>query len=600
MDMDDYRLKRKQQKATRRAHAGYHQHERVQQHEQQESQRTKKQKICIEKDTQAIDAHFDLSRERYANWPQPINKTVANDALVEFRESINCDLLRELFCAVCSSLNPCEYLTIISMQEIHLSLLEAIKYVVEKPFLEIDFVYKHLYIDGSNYKVLLDRSGFVDSNINSKDENLLNIRVCNYCKRSLDKGNTPMFSLANMWNGTTPQCLQELTILEQLLPENFPSATERARLAHLDPTAVAKYFNVMIEKIIKFIFDYKRPKGDVLGKIKNYYAVTEYQDCGTPHYHMLVWIQSALNPIELCDQLKFDISYLLSSDEDFLTDEMLNAEYKTPKTKLEKKIHPSILPIPDPRSPNFNKNFCLDVLRIAKHMLFHRCTKSCKKYYHDQTSNCHFDFPCELVEAPGKFYPELGIITLQRCNVWINNHNPYIIASCHGNNDIRFIAIVKLALAYIHYITNYITKFDASIHSSFLICTVTLNKFITEKSDSDEMLNEFVSRLRKLVTICLNRIVGQTEMTGPQVSAYLLGFEDHYTPNKFIFIYLYSFEMYLTSQYPIENLPESTLPENLATSSNESDQENNSEQNIIDDEIFAIVNSGKQINAVNL
>ncbi|RHZ84358.1 hypothetical protein Glove_83g14 [Diversispora epigaea] len=66
-----------------------------------------------------------------------------------------------------------------------------------------------------------------------------------------------------------------------LLPEDFLTVTERARLAHLDPTAVAKYFNIVIGKIIKFILGYKKPGGGVLGEIKNYYAVTEYQDRGT-------------------------------------------------------------------------------------------------------------------------------------------------------------------------------------------------------------------------------------------------------------------------------------------------------------------------------
>ncbi|RHZ85965.1 hypothetical protein Glove_58g86 [Diversispora epigaea] len=234
-----------------------------------------------------------------------------------------------------------------------------------------------------------------------------------------------------------------------LLPENFPTATERAKLAHLDPTAVAKYFNVVIEKIIKFIIGYKKPEGGVFGKIKNYYAVTEYQDRGTPHCHMLIWLHGAPNPIELRDHLRFedfrerlmiylneiikeDISYLFPNNEDFLTDEMLNIEYKTPKTNLEKKVHPSILPISDPQSPYFNEEFCLDILKIAK------------------------------LEIPGKIYPELGIITLQHRNAYINNHNPYITASCCENNDIRFIATVKLVLVYIHYITNYITKSDAS------------------------------------------------------------------------------------------------------------------------------------------
>ncbi|RHZ84007.1 hypothetical protein Glove_86g42 [Diversispora epigaea] len=563
--------------------------------------------------------------------------------------------------------------------------------------------------------------------------------------------------------------------INTLLPEKFPTATERAKLAHLDPTAVAKYFNVVVEKMIKVILGYRRPKGGVLGEIKNYYAVIEYQDRGMPYCHMLVWLQGAPNPIELRDRLKSenfrerlmiyvneiikeDISYLFSNG-DYLTDEMLIAEYRTPKTILEKRIHPSILPIPDLQSPDFDEKFRLDILGIAKRTLFHRCTKSCKKYRRGQTSNCRFDFPHELVEAPGKIYLKLRIITLQRHNACINNHNPYITASCRGNNDIRFIATVKLALAYVHYITDYMTKSDASTHNSFLMCAITLNKFVANvpssdelskefvsrtpktilekrihpsilpipdlqspdfdekfrldilgiakrtlfhrctksckkyrrgqtsncrfdfphelveapgkiylklriitlqrhnacinnhnpyitascrgnndirfiatvklalayvhyitdymtKSDasthnsflmcaitlnkfvanvpsSDELSKEFVSRSRKLVTMCLNRIVGQTEMTGPQVSAYLLGFKDHYTPNKFIPIYFNCFETYLTSHYPAEDSHELTLLEDSETdgSEKELDRENDDERNFANDEMFTIISS---------
>ncbi|RHZ84356.1 hypothetical protein Glove_83g12 [Diversispora epigaea] len=102
--------------------------------------------------------------------------------------------------------------------------------------------------------------------------------------------------------------------------------------------------------------------------------------------------------------------------------------------------------------------------------------------------------------------------------------------------------------------------------------------------------------------MCLNKIVGQTEITGPQVSAYLLGFKDHYTPNKFVLIYLNSFEAYLTSQYPIRNLPESIISENSDTSSDEDklDLENSSEYNQTNDEMFTVINFGKRIGAVNL
>ncbi|RHZ75203.1 hypothetical protein Glove_217g257 [Diversispora epigaea] len=88
----------------------------------------KKQKICIEKDIQAIEAQVPL-----------LNRIIANNALAEFRNNINCNSLRELTCAVCSGLFSFEHLSTVSVQEICLPLLEVNKYL-EKPFFEIDFV----------------------------------------------------------------------------------------------------------------------------------------------------------------------------------------------------------------------------------------------------------------------------------------------------------------------------------------------------------------------------------------------------------------------------------------------------------------------------
>jgi hypothetical protein len=407
--------------------------------------------------------------------------------------------------------------------------------------------------------------------------------------------------------------------INTLHSDNFPTATERARLAHLDSTAVAKYFNVVIKKTIEFILGYNSAKDGVFNKVKNYYGVIEYQDRGTPHCHMLIWLQGAPNPIELRNHLKNDenfrerlmdymneiikedISYLLP-DGEYLTDEMLQAEYIAPKTNVERKMHPSFLPIPDPQLPDFDEKLRLDLLGLVKRTLFHRCTKSCKKYNRGGLSTCRYNFTRQVGVAPGKIYSEFGIIALQRLNAYINNHNPYITASCRGNNDIKFIAAVKLALAYIHYITDYITKSDASTHSSFLMCAVTLDKFLAR---TDKASKGFVERSQQFVTMCLNKITGQAELTGPQVSAYLLGFKDHYTPNKFGSIYLNSFEEYLIKQYPIEkNSPTSVISENLNDNNiNDDDgayQENNIDHNAIDEEMFTISTSSKRITAINL
>ncbi|RHZ89015.1 hypothetical protein Glove_19g333 [Diversispora epigaea] len=89
-------------------------------------------------------------------------------------------------------------------------------------------------------------------------------------------------------------------------PENFPKTTERARLAHLDPSAVAKYFDVTIRYIINTIIGYNQKDGGIFGIIKNYYGVVEYQNWGTPHCYMLIWLRGALDLITLWKKLKND------------------------------------------------------------------------------------------------------------------------------------------------------------------------------------------------------------------------------------------------------------------------------------------------------
>ncbi|CAG8764325.1 16945_t:CDS:2, partial [Racocetra fulgida] len=56
-----------------------------------------------------------------------------------------------------------EHLATITTQEIHLPSLEANIYL-KNPVFEIDFAYEHPYIDGSGYKVLLDRNGLIKGN----------------------------------------------------------------------------------------------------------------------------------------------------------------------------------------------------------------------------------------------------------------------------------------------------------------------------------------------------------------------------------------------------------------------------------------------------
>ncbi|CAG8601278.1 1976_t:CDS:2 [Diversispora eburnea] len=172
-----------------------------------------------------VSNDFKSKRKRQ----KAIRRADVNYHQPEFRDNTSCDLLRELTCAVCSGLFSFEYLNTVSVQEICLPLLEVNKYL-ERSFFEIDFVYGHPYIDKSGYKILFNRNGFVK---NDDNENPFDLRLCNNCKQSLKAGNTPIFSLANMWIGTAPQCLQKLTIPEQLL-----ISTELTSLSKILPLPV--------------------------------------------------------------------------------------------------------------------------------------------------------------------------------------------------------------------------------------------------------------------------------------------------------------------------------------------------------------------------
>ncbi|CAG8803707.1 10174_t:CDS:2, partial [Cetraspora pellucida] len=141
--------------------------------------------------------------------------------------------------------------------------------------------------------------------------------------------------------------------LENLLPDNFPKSTERAQLAHLDFSAVAKYFDTTIQCIINSIIGYNNKNCGIFGRVKNYYGVVEYQDCSTPHCHMLIWLYGVPDTIMLQERLKNDkdfcqcllqyisdivrkdLRYLLSNGQ-ILTNEMLKTEYMRPKSILEK------------------------------------------------------------------------------------------------------------------------------------------------------------------------------------------------------------------------------------------------------------------------
>ena len=94
------------------------------------------------------------------------------------------------------------------------------------------------------------------------------------------------------------QWLHLLKILGQLVdekqytdeqPENF-NWEDRCRLIQSDPVTCAQHFDYQVHQFLtNFLFSSAEP----LGKISDWLYRVEYQQRGSPHIHMLIWLEDA-------------------------------------------------------------------------------------------------------------------------------------------------------------------------------------------------------------------------------------------------------------------------------------------------------------------
>lgn len=73
---------------------------------------------------------------------------------------------------------------------------------------------------------------------------------------------------------------------------------EKSRLIQSDPVTCARHFDYQINQ---FIHSFLLSKTQPLGKIADYFYRVEYQQRGSPHIHMLIWLENAPTFGEQCD-----------------------------------------------------------------------------------------------------------------------------------------------------------------------------------------------------------------------------------------------------------------------------------------------------------
>lgn len=194
---------------------------------------------------------------------------------------------------------------------------------------------------------------------------------------------------------------------------------ETQRLIEKFPTVVSRQFMIRVSALLVLL----KNNQDIFGaKVKDFYWRIEFQNRGSPHLHMVLWLEECPG---------FDTPEGLQ-----LIDKVCSCE------------------LPSEEDP--------DLRSLVTKCQTHRHTATCQK---NSTSHCRFGFPrqeCQqtkLVSHSSEEFVRSGgrIVLLKRREEekWINNYNPTLLKLWKGNMDIQPCG-TNDAIAY--YIAKYISK----------------------------------------------------------------------------------------------------------------------------------------------
>ena len=177
-------------------------------------------------------------------------------------------------------------------------------------------------------------------------------------------------------------------------------------------------------------------KGQVLGKVVQFYWKKEYQARGAPHYHVLLWIEGA--PVIGESKPEHVITWI---------EERITCHI--PNEKSNPELH-----------------------RLVTRYQMHKCSNYCRRRRKVANNTfitvCKFGFPrpaCDCaklnpVEESLKSRDKIYELVRSETEVRVNDYNPLLLYLWRANIDIQFVAESSLALA--HYVSGYVTKAERS------------------------------------------------------------------------------------------------------------------------------------------
>lgn len=181
--------------------------------------------------------------------------------------------------------------------------------------------------------------------------------------------------------------------------------------------------------------------------------------------------------------------------------------------------------------------------RLVEQCQCHKHSKTCYKYWKGfpEPKECRFDLDEKNVCPHSSFDAESGEICLRCLDGLVNNFNATMLEAIRCNMDIKFIGSGPAAKAILYYITDYITKSQLKTHIVYAALELAVKK-LGEYNFNEDIL---MTRAKRLLQKCAHAMISHQELSGQQVSSFILDLEDHFTSHEFQPIYWTSLEKFI-------------------------------------------------------
>ena len=244
---------------------------------------------------------------------------------------------------------------------------------------------------------------------------------------------------------------------------------DKCRLIQSDPVTCARHFDYQVNQ---FMTNFLLSSAEPLGKISDWFYRVEYQQRGSPHIHMLIWLEGAPEfKIDSDQEVTAYIDKIITCEKPVGNSELMNLVnrqvHRHSHTCRKNTTSQSRFNYPQPPVRQTMILYPLNKDMPESEIKMHKDNwKSIKKYLDDLKEGEDISFnqlPLNLkileenylLAISSSLYTATVFLKRNPNELRINNYNPACLTAWRANMDIQFVLDVYACAVYI---VNYISK----------------------------------------------------------------------------------------------------------------------------------------------